>query len=161
MDPLIDRCKSRPDNDKPREEMTYTLRFDLQFSNNKSEYEALIAGLQLTIKMGCEHSHGSIDLMVIANQKNALYEIRGRKLAQYADKAKTLVKTFESFRLEHVSISKNKRVDVLSKLASSTFLHITKKILVEIGQVKEIDKKPIIEDTSNWRKPIMEYLTEG
>lgn len=32
---------------------------------------------------------------------------------------------------------KNKRVDTLSKLASSTFSHLTKKVLVEVGQEKQ------------------------
>ncbi|XP_023754305.1 uncharacterized protein LOC111902726 [Lactuca sativa] len=75
-----------------------------------------------------------------------------------------LILDFQSFRLEHVSRSKNKCADALRKLASSTFPHPTKKILVEIVHVKAIDEKPvmsIVEETNDWRKPIMEYLKKG
>lgn len=57
------------------EEVTYTLRFDFQASNNESEYEEIITGLQFPINMGCEHIHASIDSMVVTNQTNGLYEI--------------------------------------------------------------------------------------
>lgn len=75
-----------------------------------------------------------------ANQINGLYRIRGKNLAQYADKVKELTKQFVNFKLKHIPRSKNKREGALSKLASSTFPHLTKKVLVEIMQVKEIDE---------------------
>lgn len=40
--------------------------------------------------------------------------------------------------------SKNKRADALSKLASSTFYYLTKKILVEILHVRAIDENLIV-----------------
>lgn len=124
----------------PTREVTYTLRFDFQASN-ESGYEALVIGLHLAIKMGCKHIHAFIDSMVISNQANWLYEIQGKNLVQYEEKVKALTKKFTSFRLDHVPRSKNKRADVLSKLESSTLPHLTKKVLVEIVQTKEIDKK--------------------
>lgn len=121
--------------------MTYALIFDFQVSNNELEYEALITGLQLAIKMGCEQIHASTGLMVVANQTNGLYEIQGRNLEEYVEKVSTLTKHFKSFRLEHVPTSKNKRADAF---ASSTFPYLTNKVLVEIVQVKAIKEKPIM-----------------
>lgn len=37
-----------------------------------STYEALVGGLQLAIKMGCEHIHAFIDSMVVVDQTNGL-----------------------------------------------------------------------------------------
>lgn len=126
------------------EEITYALRFSFEASNNELEYETLITGFQLAIKIGCEHIHTSIALMVVANQKNGLYEIRGRNLAQYADKVKALTNHFKSFMLEHMPRSRNKREYVLNKLASSTFPNLAKSMLVEIVQVKAIEAKLVM-----------------
>lgn len=97
--------------------MTYILRFGFSASHNESKYEALIVRLQLVIKMSCEHIHAFIDSMVVTNQTNELYEIRGKILAQHAEKVKTLTKQFGILKLEHVPRSKNKRSDALRKLA--------------------------------------------
>nr|KAJ0211271.1 hypothetical protein LSAT_V11C400194160 [Lactuca sativa] len=128
-------------------------------SDGSSYIEGARIGLILTSPNGEEMTYALIlDFQTrwsSPTRKNGLYEIRGRNLAQYADK---------SFRLEHVSRSKNKCADALRKLASSTFPHPTKKILVEIVHVKAIDEKPvmsIVEETNDWRKPIMEYLKKG
>ena len=37
-----------------REKLTYVLRFDFIASNNESEYEALIAGMEMAWKLGAE-----------------------------------------------------------------------------------------------------------
>ena len=39
--------------DPDGKEVTYALRFEFPASNNEAEYEALIAGLELAVKMGC------------------------------------------------------------------------------------------------------------
>ncbi|CAH1432524.1 unnamed protein product [Lactuca virosa] len=109
------------------EYITYALRFDFIASNNELEYEALITGLPLAIKMGCEHIHTFIDSMIVANQTNGLYEVMGRNLMQYANNVKILTKQSKTFKLQHVPRSKNKHVDALSMLASSTFSHLAKK----------------------------------
>lgn len=77
---------------------------------------------------------------------------------------KALTKHFKRFSLEHVSRSEKKCVDALSKLTSSIFPHLTKNIFVEIVQTKATEGNSvmsIIEDTNDWRNPIVEYLTEG
>ena len=74
------------------EEVTYKLRLNFTTSNNESEYEVLIAKLQLPIKMRYEHNHGFIDSMVLTNQTNGLYEIHGKNIAQYLEKVKAIKK---------------------------------------------------------------------
>ena len=96
--------------------------------------------------------------MVVVNQTNGLYEIREKNLTQYAEKVKALTKQFRSFNLEHVPRLKNKRADTLGKLASSTFRHLSKKVLVEIVKAKVIEEIPVMTittETSDWKKPII------
>ncbi|GJY48054.1 hypothetical protein Tco_0438010 [Tanacetum coccineum] len=89
-------------------EITYALRFDSPTSNNKSEYETLIAGLQLTLRLEC--------------------------------------------------------ADALSKLASSSFAHLTKNVFVEVISYKSIKAHATntVEDAGEtWMTPIIEYLQDG
>lgn len=55
---------------RKREEITYTVWLDLKKSNNESEYESLIAGLQLETKMDCEKIGVLVESMIVANQIN-------------------------------------------------------------------------------------------
>ena len=52
------------------EEVTYALRFDFHTSNNKAEYEALLAGLRLAKQMGAEAVAVLTDSRLAANQIN-------------------------------------------------------------------------------------------
>ncbi|GJX52542.1 reverse transcriptase domain-containing protein [Tanacetum coccineum] len=106
-------------------EITYALRFDFPTSNNEAEYEALIAGLKLALR---------------------------------------LEESFESFSITQVSRLKNKRADALSKLASSSFAHLTKNVLVEVIPYKsiEVHATNTVEDAGKtWMTPIIEYLQDG
>ncbi|GJY73679.1 reverse transcriptase domain-containing protein [Tanacetum coccineum] len=91
-------------------EFTYALRFEFNASNNKAEYEALVAGLRI-----------------------------------YLEKARTLIDSFKKFSIEQVPRSENKKADGLSKIASTSFAHLTKQVLVEVLKKKSIEEKEILE----------------
>lgn len=57
----------------------------------------------------------------------------------------------------------NIRDDALSKLASTSFDHLTKKVLVEVLRERSINYKHVnsIEKTPNWTKPFLDYLHYG
>ncbi|GJW85846.1 reverse transcriptase domain-containing protein [Tanacetum coccineum] len=132
-------------------EVTYTLRFNFRTSNNEAEYEALVAGLEL-------------DSLLITNQVKGLYEASEELMKRYLSKVQELQKHFCSFIITQIPRSKNKRTDALSKLASSSFSHLTKSVLVEIILCRSIDVKVVntVEETSpTWMDPIIDYLTNG
>ncbi|GJR73268.1 reverse transcriptase domain-containing protein [Tanacetum coccineum] len=83
-------------------EFTYALRFQFETTNNESEYEVLIAGLR----------------------KNGY-------MIKYLEKVKALTNTFRAFSIKQVPRSKNKKADALSKMASTSFVHLSKQVLVE------------------------------
>ncbi|GKG26261.1 reverse transcriptase domain-containing protein, partial [Tanacetum coccineum] len=60
-------------------------------------------------------------------------------MKRYLSKVQSLQEGFESFSITQVSRSKNKRADALSKLASSSFAHLTKNVLVEVIPYKSIE----------------------
>nr|GFB50214.1 reverse transcriptase domain-containing protein [Tanacetum cinerariifolium] len=103
--------------------------------NNESEYEVLIAGLRIAAQMGVCNVH-----------------------------VKSLVSDFANFSINQVPRSKNKKADDLSKIASTSFAHLSKQVLVEILKEKSIQEKEVTtvveEDRPTWMTPIIEYLKE-
>ncbi|GKA26793.1 reverse transcriptase domain-containing protein [Tanacetum coccineum] len=80
-------------------------------------------------------------------------------------KVKTALKGFEGYTVEHVRRNQNKKADALSKLASMTFEHLTKEVLVEVLAKRSIEEKEVlkveIEEKRSWMSPIQEYLLSG
>ncbi|GJZ27742.1 reverse transcriptase domain-containing protein [Tanacetum coccineum] len=82
------------------EEFTYALRFEFDASNNKAEYEALVAGLRIAEQMGVKKLIAKVDSRLVANQINGLYEAKEQSMTQYLEKAKTLIDSFKIFSIE-------------------------------------------------------------
>ncbi|GJT70471.1 hypothetical protein Tco_1029757 [Tanacetum coccineum] len=81
------------------------------------------------------------------------------------EKAKTLINGFKKFSIEQVPRSENKKADALSKIASTSFAHLTKQVLVEVLKEKSIDEKEILtvmeEEGHTLMIPLLEYLTKA
>ncbi|GJU91784.1 reverse transcriptase domain-containing protein [Tanacetum coccineum] len=110
-------------------EFTYTLRFQFTGSNNEAEYEALIAGLQIATQMGVRNVHVSVDSKLVANQVLGTYVAKEENMVKYLEKAKSLISGFANFSISQVLRSKNKKADALSKIASTSFAHLSKQTL--------------------------------
>ncbi|GKC78511.1 reverse transcriptase domain-containing protein [Tanacetum coccineum] len=71
----------------------------------------------------------------------------------------------EGTEWEYAMCIKNKKADALSKIASTSFAHLSKQVLVEILKEKSIQEKEVTtvveEDGPTWMTPIIEYLKEG
>ncbi|GJT18968.1 reverse transcriptase domain-containing protein [Tanacetum coccineum] len=146
-------------------EFTYALRFQFTASNNEVEYEALIAGLWIAAQMGVRNVHVSVDSKLVANQVLGAYVAKEENMIKYLEKVKSLVSGFANFSISQVPRSKNKKADALSKIASTSFAHLSKQVLVEILKEKSIQEKEVTtvveEDGLTWMTPIIEYLKEG
>ncbi|GJY36271.1 reverse transcriptase domain-containing protein [Tanacetum coccineum] len=85
-------------------------------------------------------------------------------MVQYLNKVKTLAKCFKEFSIKQISRSENKKADALSKIASTSFEHLNKQVLVEELKEKSINEKEILdvveEEGNTWMTPICEYLTK-
>ncbi|GJR83291.1 reverse transcriptase domain-containing protein [Tanacetum coccineum] len=145
-------------------EFTYAMRFRFDATNNEAEYEALIAGLRIAEKMGIKNLQAKVDSKLVANQVNGLYIAKESGMVQYLNKVKTLAKSFKEFSIKQIPRSENKKADALSKIASTSFAHLNKQVLVEELKEKSIDEKEILdiveEEDNTWMTPICEYLTK-
>nr|GEU55538.1 hypothetical protein [Tanacetum cinerariifolium] len=116
---------------------TYALRFRFDATNNEADYKALIAGLRITEQMGVKNLQANV---------------------------RTLTITFKEFTIKHVPRGENKKSDALSKMASTSFDHHRKQVLVEELKEKSTDEKEVLavveEEEHTWMTSIHEYLTE-
>ncbi|GJS66378.1 reverse transcriptase domain-containing protein [Tanacetum coccineum] len=146
-------------------EFTYALRFQITASNNEAEYEALIAGLWIAAEMGVCNVNVSVDSKLVANQMLGTYVAKEENTVKYLEKAKTLISGFANFSISQVPRSKNKKVDALSKITSTSFAHLSKQVLVKVLKEKPIQEEEVAtlveEEGPTWMTPIIEYLKDG
>nr|GEU43651.1 reverse transcriptase domain-containing protein [Tanacetum cinerariifolium] len=128
------------------------------------EYESLIAGLQIAEQMGIKNLQANVDLWLVANQVNETYIAKEPGMIKYLENVKALANTFKEFCINKVPRGENKKVDALSKIASTSFAHLIKKVLVDELKEKSIYEKEVlavVEDEGHtWMTPIHEYLVE-
>ncbi|GJX47167.1 reverse transcriptase domain-containing protein [Tanacetum coccineum] len=124
-------------------EFTYALRFQFTAYNNEAEYEALIVGLRILAHMGVHNVHVSVDSKLEANQVLGTYIAKEENMVKYLEKAKSLISGFANFSISQVLRIKNKKADALSIIASTSFAHLSKQVLVEILKEKSIQEKEV------------------
>ncbi|GJY14788.1 reverse transcriptase domain-containing protein [Tanacetum coccineum] len=146
-------------------EFTYALRFRFDTTNNKAEYEALIAGLKIAEQMGVENLQANVDSRLVANQVNGTYVAKETDMILYLEKVKTLTSSFKAFLIKQVLRSENKKANALSKTASTSFAHLSKQVLVEELKEKSINAAEVLavveEEGDTWMTPIFKYLSDG
>nr|GEV71450.1 reverse transcriptase domain-containing protein [Tanacetum cinerariifolium] len=98
-------------------------------------------------------------------EMNGQFVERNKAMVKYLAKAKKQAALFKKFSIKNIPRNQNQKVDVLSKLASIAFNHLTKEILVEVLNSKSIDVQEVImiveEEEDNWMTPIIKCLEEG
>nr|GEU95136.1 reverse transcriptase domain-containing protein [Tanacetum cinerariifolium] len=86
-------------------------------------------------------------------------------MIKYLEIVRGLVNGFTTFSISQVPRSKNKQADALSKIASTSFAHLSKQVLVEVLENKSIKEKEVAavieEDGPTWMTQITDYLKEG
>ncbi|GJV95753.1 reverse transcriptase domain-containing protein [Tanacetum coccineum] len=145
-------------------EFTYALRFRFDATNNEAEYEALIVGLRITKQMGVKNLQANVDSRLVANQVNGTYVAKEADMVRYLEKVKALTGGFKAFTIKKIPISENKKADALSKIASTSFAHLSKQVLVEELNKKSISDVEVLtvveEEGDTWMTPIYKYVSE-
>ncbi|GJR28076.1 reverse transcriptase domain-containing protein [Tanacetum coccineum] len=146
-------------------EFTYALTFGFDATNNEAEYEALIAGLRIAEQMGVKNLQANVDSRLVANQVNETYVAKETDMIRCLEKVITLTNSFKAFSIRQVPRSENKKVVALRKIASTSFAHLTKQVLVKELKEKSISKVEILavveEEGDTWMTLIFKYLAEG
>ena len=93
-------------------------------SNNVTEYNDLLIGLQLAHKMGVRYLEAYGDSKLIVNQVKGEYEVRHEDLVPYYHAVIEMANLFDGFYMNHVSQSQNTRADALTALATTLALPV-------------------------------------
>ena len=70
------------------ERIEQAVRLGFDASNNESEYEALVAGVELALAVGADNLLIQSDSQLVVGQVNAEFEFREPRMAKYASLAK-------------------------------------------------------------------------
>nr|GEV19742.1 hypothetical protein [Tanacetum cinerariifolium] len=146
-------------------EYTYALCFTFLCTNNEAEYEALLARLIIAQHMNISNIEVKVDSKLVASQINENYEASKDSMIKYLAKAREYATVLKSFLIENIPRNMNQKADVLSKLASVAFNHLTKEVLVEVLNERSKESQEVHtvveEEGYNWMTPIIRYLEEG
>ncbi|GJR84545.1 reverse transcriptase domain-containing protein [Tanacetum coccineum] len=168
---LADFIVERPEEDsldtpiEEKEELPEPwILFTFDATNNEAEYEALIAGLRIAEQMGVKNLQANVDSRLVANQVNGTYVAKEVDMIRYLEKVKALTSSFKAFTIKQIPRSENKKADALSKIASTSFAHLSKQVLIEELKEKSISEVEILtvveEKGDTWMTPIYKYLAE-
>nr|GFB16677.1 hypothetical protein [Tanacetum cinerariifolium] len=93
------------------------------------------------------------------------YMAKDDNMIKYLEIVRGLISGFTTFSISQVPQSKNKKADALSKIASTSFAHLSKQVLVELLENKSIKEKEVAtvieEDGPTWMTQLVDYLKEG
>jgi len=86
-------------------------------TNNEAEYQAAIAGLEAALALGASHVSLRMDSELVVRQLEFRYKVRNPRLQPLFARLLELRRQFESFDLQSVPRTQNKRADQLANLA--------------------------------------------
>ncbi|XP_075092171.1 uncharacterized protein LOC142172453 [Nicotiana tabacum] len=104
------------------EVMPYSFMLTQLFSNNVAEYQALILGLEMAVKMKWLQLQVFGDSQLMVHQFLGSYKVKKPELFPYHDYAKKLMGWLDYVTIQHVPRKENKNADALAALASSLTL---------------------------------------
>ena len=84
-------------------------------TNNVAEYTALVRALEEARRIGAGSVHIYMDSELIVRQVAGPYKVKNEGLIPLYERVKELLKSFKSYRIEHIPRERNTEADKLSK----------------------------------------------
>ena len=105
-----------------RENIEQAIRLGFSASNNESEYEAILAGIELVAIVSTDKLLIQSDSQLVVGQVNIEYELQDPRMAKYVSLVKQRLGSFSAWKLEHFPRSCNEKVDALAVVAASLLM---------------------------------------
>ncbi|XP_024028926.1 uncharacterized protein LOC112093843 [Morus notabilis] len=144
--------------------VTSAVRFEFPTSNNKAEYEVLLARLRLAEHLKVEAIDISSDSQLVVNQVKGQYQTRDEKMAAYLEKVKEALEKLTAYDIQQVPRAENSNADALPRLATSKDAELLKLVPVEVLKDPSTEGKLEVMSMSHqpsWKDPIIRYLLDG
>ena len=138
------------------------VRLHFPATNNESEYEALIAGLDLAKAAGAARVVIYCDSQVITNQVNGDYECKGERMKKYLDQVKAIMDDLEA-KIVQIPRGENEQANHLAKATSAEHMVTPGNVLsfVQLSPLKNPSNVQEICSDSSWTVPLVSYLRNG
>ncbi|GJW00419.1 reverse transcriptase domain-containing protein [Tanacetum coccineum] len=160
--------------ERPEEESPDTLMGEeeelpepwILFTDGSSCTDGSGAGLILTNPEGMEFTY-ALRFRFDATNNEVEYEalIAGLKIAEQMGVKNLQANVDSRLMANQVPRSENKKADALSKIASTSFAHLSKQVLVEELKERSISTVEVLavveEEGDTWMTPIFKYLIDG
>jgi ribonuclease HI len=101
------------------EELSSSLTLEFKTTNNKAEYEVVVAGLRLAIELGADSVELWSDSQVIVRHINGEFETKGEKMKKYLAKVQSIQTAFQKFCVKKIPREDNEKADHLAIMASA------------------------------------------
>ena len=148
------------------EDINGYIRFQFKASNNETEYEAMITGLNLAKIMEAQQVMVFSDSQLIVNQMMGTYAVKGELMVKYHAKVMELLAEFDAIQLIRIPRMENAQADALARLASATRTELRRTIPIEVLESRSIDEDLTMNVITldlgpSWMDPIRVYIEEG
>ena len=145
-------------------DIEYALRFGFRTSNNEAEYEAVIAGLNLSHSLEVDQLEVYSDSQLVVRQIEDTYEAKSGRMILYLRKVRDLLKKFMLVQVKHVPKAENSRADALAKLATAPQEDLGRSTPIEYLAEPSIDLCDVVvapvESEPSWMDPIWDYIID-
>ena len=146
------------------EKIEQAIRLGFSASNNESEYEAILAEIELSATMSANKLLIRSDSQLVVGQVNEEYESRDPRMAKYASLVKQHLGILEAWNLEHITRDYDEKADVLAAIAAS--LPITETVFLPIyyqpNSLITTTRISWVDEVSPfWMDPIVQYINTG
>jgi ribonuclease HI len=148
------------------EELSGALRLEFKTTNNKTEYEAVIAGLGMTLELRAVSVEVWSDSQVIVGHIRGEFEVKGEKMKRYLAKVQDMQTSFQKFCIMKIPKEDNEKADRLARMAFAENMKIMEdrehiRSLRHSSISYQASKLASIDEVSDWRKEIIDYLQSG
>ncbi|XP_070039957.1 uncharacterized protein [Nicotiana tomentosiformis] len=135
-------------------------------TNNEAEYEALIAGLELTWGLDSEAINIKCDSQLVVNQVYEIFDIKDERMQQYVVKVQALLSRFWEWSITHIPREENAEADALANLGSSTKLQGPESgaVVQPMNSTLDTNGYYVVNLTNlvwDWINAIIDYLEHG
>lgn len=133
-------------------------------TNNEVEYEALLYGLELALKLGVQNLKVYLDLELASGHVNEVFEMKDKRMKTYCKNVTELKKSFWRIEIQAIKRELNTRANGITKGASYGEYEKKKRLTTLDGCLKDInmvDSEERIEyevPGDSWMNPIIDYL---
>ena len=104
------------------ERIEHVIRLGFPTSNNESEYEVILAEVDLSKSVSLEKLIVHSNSQLVAGQVNGEHETRDQCRVKYASLVKQRVGSFTAWKVKHILRPLNEKVDALAKVVTSILI---------------------------------------